>query len=237
MTLDKLMLALAVVGLWLPGALLMSKTVRTKVRQQVRRQDEGLLALFRCRVNWVDLIRSGVCVWLVRETLATLGAGKTEFATLLTFSELGILLIAVLMQTIWFDPKPSAVGPLFFLTGLTLVYSGAQLGGFALALGLTVALMVRRLSATFLSVPIALAIFGYVFGRLGLSTIGNGLFFALPAFLAFAFGSRIAFVRLPPKSKPQAVAVAGVEPAKAAAASTKEINPTALRPVGSSVSN
>jgi hypothetical protein len=70
-----------------------------------------------------------------------------------------------------------------------------------LALGFTSALMLRRLSLSFFSVPVALVAFGILFHHFGSITLFNAAAFALPVLLSFALGERVAYARRPVKSR------------------------------------
>lgn len=202
---DYLLLLLALIGLWTPAAVFSPSSVKTKLRLAVRRRDDGIGSLLRSKINWLDLVRGGLCAWIIQNYVFHFENGQDELARIFTFVQLAILAIAVLAQTVGIARKPCIIGPVFFLTGVTLAVSGPLVGGLAVALALTLALMLRRLSLLFIIAPLCLAVFGVVFGRLGLTTVFNAGLFAMPTFFSFAAGVRLSFVRRPqPSTAPQA---------------------------------
>jgi len=194
---DYLLLGLALIALCLPTAVVLPGSTRERIRRAVRRQDDGLLSLLRSPFNWIDLLRGAGGAWLAKSTVFHFSSGQDEMAMVFLAAQSLIYLVAVLAQTLWLGSPLRFIGPLFFLIGLTLVIAGVQVGGFAVALGLTCALMMRRLSLVFLFVPVFLAVFGKLFGQLGLSLIVNAAIFVLPLALAFSFGVRLSYIRRP----------------------------------------
>lgn len=197
MTRDYLFLGIALLALWLPTAVVLTRPAREKIRQASRRQDDGLLSLLRSPYSWIDLIRSAGGAWLAKESVFHFSAGQDDLALVFLAAQALLFLVAVLAQTLWLGSPVRFIGPLFFLLGLTLVVSGPKVGGFALALGLTCALMTRRLSLAFLFVPAFLVVFGKLFGQFGLSLLVNAAIFVLPLALAFSFGVRLSYIRRP----------------------------------------
>jgi hypothetical protein len=192
-----LLLPLAILCLWTPSAVISSSEVKEKLRKPIRRRDEGLASLLRCKLNWIDLIRSAFGGWLLRHEVLTYRNGQDELGLVYTVVLYAVLLIAVLAQMIWVDRPLRVIGPTFFLAGLTLAVSGPMIGGFALVLGFTCALMLRRLSLSFFIVPLGLIAFSLLFDKVRLLVVFNAAIFALPALLAFAIGSRVSYVRRP----------------------------------------
>jgi len=195
------LLPLALLCLWTPAVVISSSEVRDKLRQQVRRHDDGFVSLLRNWVNWADLARSAAGAWMLQRVVAAFSVGQDDLATTILCVQLGLLFIGVLVQTVWFSQKLLPIGPTFYLVGLTLVVCGPKIGGFGLVLGFTSALMLRRLSLSFFSVPVSLAAFALLFHGFGMMTIFNALAFALPILVAFALGERIAYARRPTLSR------------------------------------
>jgi hypothetical protein len=192
---DYVLLFLALLGLWTPAAVLLPSSVKKKLCVGARRRKEGLGPLLRSKLNWLDLARGAGCAWLVQNSVFHFEKGQDELALVFTFVQLAILAIAVLVQAVHFSRKLCIIGPVFFLIGTTFILSGPLVGAFALGLAMAISLMLGRLSYLFVAAPVCLAVFGVVFGRMGLSTVFNAGLFALPAFLAFASGVRLSFVR------------------------------------------
>jgi hypothetical protein len=169
--------------------------MRVTLGQPARRHNEGLVSLIRSKINWIDLVRGAAGAWLIQKPFQDSVSPQDELASTFLAIQLALLFAGVLAQTLWPRRPVRVIGPVFFLTGLTLVLSGPLTGGFALVLGLSCALIFGRLSSVFSLVPLALVGFAFLFNELGVMTGFNAAAFALPAFLAFTFGIRISFVR------------------------------------------
>jgi hypothetical protein len=213
MNLEYLLLPVGFAILVVPTAVICGPRMRTRLDQPARRYNEGLLSLIRCRANWIDLVRGFIGAWLVQKPFQDLVSSQDELAATFIAVQVAVLLAGVLAQTLWIRRPMRIIGPVFFLTGMTLALSGPLTGPFALLLGLSCALMIGRLSMAFNVIPAALIGFGILFRDIGYLTAFNAVAFALPAFLAFSFGTRVSFVRRTAtargKKKP---AVPAVEP-------------------------
>jgi len=198
---DYLLLPFALLCLWTPAALVSSKGVREKLRQQVRRHEDGFISLTRNWVNWLDLVRSFAGAWMLQRVITTFSVGQDDLTTSIMCVQLAILAIGVLAQTVWYNQKLLVIGPTFFLVGLTFALCGPKAGAFGLALGFISALMLRRLSLSFFFVPGSLVVFAVLFHRFGLITVFNAVAFSLPTLLAFACGERIAYARRPASTR------------------------------------
>ncbi len=195
MNLEYLLLPVGLVILAIPTAVICGSKMRETLGQPARRHNEGLVSLVRSRVNWVDLVRGAAGAWLVQKPFQDSLSPQDELAPSFLAAQLAVLFIGVLAQTLWLRKPARVIGPVFFLTGLTLALSGPLTGGFALVLGFSCALIFGRLSSVFSLVPVALVGFGLLFNEFGVMTAFSAAAFALPAFLAFTFGIRISFVR------------------------------------------
>ena len=195
------LLPLALLCLWIPAVVVSSAEVREKLRQQVRRHDDGFTSLLRNWVNWLDLGRSVAGAWMLQRVISAFSVGQDDLATTILCVHLAILIVGVVAQTLWFSQKPLVIGPAFYLIGLTLIVCGPEVGCFGLALGYTCSLMLRRLSFSFFFVPASLVAFALLFHRFGMMTVFNAAAFALPVLLAFALGERIAYARRPVKTR------------------------------------
>jgi hypothetical protein len=151
----------------------------------------------------------------VQRALAGALASGDEMAVTFLIVELAIFLAGVTAQTVWLRRPVRVIGPIFFLTGMTLVLSGLA-GGFALVLAFACALMFDRLSAVFVLAPLGLLGFGYLFQELSVTVVFNAAVFALPPLLSFRFGTRMSFLRRLPGARAVAAparTVAAVVPA------------------------
>ncbi len=196
MNIDYVLLPLGLSLLGIPSPAIATSRIRARLRHPARRRDEGLKSLARSWVNWADLVRAWVGVWLIQRVLRA-SSGQDDLATVNMGAEMAILCLAVLAQTFWVSRSIRVVGPIFFLTGLTLSLSGPMVGGFALVFGLACALMYKRLSLAFLVIPAGILGFGMLFHQVSLFGLLNATAFLIPEFLAFAFRQRLAFIRSP----------------------------------------
>ena len=197
MTLDYLLLPAGVALLVLPTSLVCGARMRETLNRPARRHNEGLESLLRTPLNWVDLARAAGGTWLVQRALQGALATGDEMAITFLIVELVILFAGVGAQTLWLRRPIRVIGPIFFLTGMTLVLSGLA-GGFALVLAFACALMFDRLSAVFVLAPLGLLGFGYLFQELTFTVAFNAAAFGLSPLLAFRFGTRMSFLRRSP---------------------------------------
>ena len=195
MNLDYVLLPLGLICLGIPSPAMCSARARERLRQPARRRDGGLRPMLWSPVNWMDLVRGAAGAWLVRSVLQVAPGGQDDLARTFMAAQLSVLFLGVVAQSVWIDRNPRIIGPAFFLTGMTLVVAGPLTGGFALVLGVACALMFGRFSLAFRFVPAALLGFGALFHTLGINTLFNAALFGMPAFLSFASGLRLAFVR------------------------------------------
>jgi len=194
MTLDGLLLPAGVACLGVPTALVCGRRMRETLNRPIRRQNDGLLSLVRSPLNWVDLARAAAGTWLVQQALqGAIGSGD-ELAVTFLAVELGIFFAGVSAQTLWLRKPIRVIGPIFFLSGMTLVMSGLA-GVFALVTAFACALMFKRVSAVFVLMPVGLLGFGYLFRELTIPIAFNAVVFGLPPLLSFRFGTRMSFLR------------------------------------------
>jgi hypothetical protein len=208
MNLEYLLLPVGLAVLGVPTAVICGSKMRETLGQPARRHNEGMASLIRSKINWIDLVRGAAGAWLIQKPFQDSVSPQDELASSFLAAQLALLFVGVVAQTLWPRRPARVIGPVFFLTGLTLVLSGPLTGGFALVLGLSCALIFGRLSSVFSLVPVALVGFAFLFNELGLMTAFNAVAFALPAFLAFTFGIRISFVRSVAKPSSHNVAAA-----------------------------
>jgi|GEM_PF-3799671 len=197
MNLDYLLLPAAIIGLWIPSAVFSSSAIRSKLRQASRRHHDGLFSLARSYLNWIDLARGAGFAWLLTFVLSNVPTGKNELALVYMIAKFAVFAVGVFAQCILIGKPVRIIGPVFYLSGISLVVSGPQVAGFALFLALTCALMFQRLSYAFVFTPVFLILFSKVFGQLGLAVVVNAGLFALPIFLSFAMNVRLSYVRRP----------------------------------------
>jgi len=229
MNLEYLLLPVGFAVLAIPTAVICGSKMRETLGQPARRHNEGLVSLVRSGINWIDLVRGAAGAWLVQKPFQDSLSPQDELATSFLAAQLAVLFVGVLAQTLWLRRPARVIGPVFFLTGLTLALSGPLTGGFALVLGFSCALIFGRLSSVFSLVPVALVGFGLLFNEFGVMTAFSAAAFALPAFLAFTFGIRISFVRSAAKVHARHVPAAQLHKPEAAQEAAQEAD-AVIRP-------
>lgn len=197
MNLELLLLPLGIICLWAPSSLMASAKVKAKLRQGSRRSHEGLSALLRCKLNWIDLARSALGAWLIVRFSGSFRNLDSDIRWIPLAAQVTIFSVGCIAQILWFDRKVNIIGPLFYFGGFSLVVCGPLVGGFGLLMSINCALMFRRLGSCFVFAPACLLAFAVLFHKFGIIPIVNAGLFALPLVLAFATGSRLAFVRAP----------------------------------------
>jgi hypothetical protein len=196
MNLDYIFVPAGSLLLGVPATVITSAKVKEKLRQPARRHQSGIGSIARTVVNWVDLARAAAGTWMIHRAF-TASAGQDELALTFLSVQIGILTLAVLLQTIWLDRPVRLIGPFFFLAGMTLVLCGPMVGAFSIALSMGCALLIKRLRTLFILMPLCLLGFGWLFRELSAFTAFMAAAYVLPAFLSFAMGTRIAFARVP----------------------------------------
>lgn len=195
MNFEYILLPIGIALLVVPTALICGSKMRERLDQPARRRNEGLSSLFRSGINWIDLVRGGAGAWMVQKPFQDTISSQDELATTFLVVQGAVLFVGILAQTLWLRRPARVIGPVFFMTGLTLAVSGPLIGGFALVIGISCALIFGRLSLVFGLVPMALVAFGLLFHDFSVLNAVNAAAFALPVFLAFTYGTRISFVR------------------------------------------
>jgi hypothetical protein len=201
MTLAYLLLPVGVVLLGTPGTLMTSSKVLAKMRQTSRRHELGLTSLARAGINWIDLSRAAAGAFIIQYALPLGSAGQTEIFTAYLGAQMAIIALSVVAQTVWLGKPIRVTGPLFYLSGLSIVICGPLVAGLAIPLGVGCALMVRRLSLSFVFVPFCIMSFAILFGSIGLLTVAVALGFLLPSMLSFSANGRIAYARNPKETR------------------------------------
>ena len=197
MTPELLLWPLSLLLLLTPSSVMFSQQIREKLRNPIRRRDEGIMPLLRCWLNWADLVRGALGGWLLGRVVHAYVSSQDDIATVYMIVQCAVLALGSLAQILWIDRPVRIIGPLFFLTGLTLAVSGPTIGGFALVLGITCALMLRRLSLGFVFVPCSLIAFAFLFHELSPTLLLNAFLFTLPTALAFLLGVGISYAQAP----------------------------------------
>jgi len=200
MTLDYVLVPVGLICLGVPATLFTPSKVKEKMRSGARRREDCFKSLVRMGCspgNWIDLVRAGVGAWAIQHVLSAAKSGQDELALTYMVAKLALIALCAAAQTVWLDRPLRVIGPLFYLTSLSLVFCGPLVAGFALTLGLGCAFILRHMSLVFVLVPAGLVAFGALFRELDLMTIAVAVAFSLPAFLSFALRTRITYAFKP----------------------------------------
>jgi hypothetical protein len=190
-------LPLGLACLCVPTTWICPSDVRQRLASPMRRRREGLGPLLRTPNNWIDLVRAAAGAWMILRVFAPPASGQDELALIHLSAQALVIVLAAAAQTVWLNRPVRIVGPVFYLAGLTLAFSGPMTAGFALLLAFTCALLLGRVSLAFFFAPIGILVFGVLFKQPVIMSAVNAFIFFIPAFLAFASGQRLAFVRRP----------------------------------------
>ena len=111
--------------------------------------------------------------------------------------QLGILLIATLLQVVQFRKGIVLVSPTFYLSGVTIAWSGWDVGGFAVVAGFIFALAMRELRVLLPVMGLALVLSGYIAYGVKWTLLGNAAVFFLVILVALLTGRRLTFYIAP----------------------------------------
>jgi hypothetical protein len=194
MKVDPLSLALALVLLWTPVMLFVRQSMRDRLKNPIRNRSATIGRMILTPLNWIDMVRAAVGVWLLRELAITIESGVTGVGMLVLPVHAGALAIGVLFQTIWHDEELIVLGPLFYLAGATVLLISWQVGLFSILLGVTLAQMFSRLSWIFTLVPVLFVVFATLFIGIGITLAVAAGLYLLPLLVAVGAQTPVAFM-------------------------------------------
>ncbi len=111
--------------------------------------------------------------------------------------QFGILAIGVLFQLIQYRKAIVFISPTFYLSGITVAWSGWEAGGFAVLAGFVFALALRELRVLIPVMGLALVICGYIAYGVSWPLIGNVSLFLVVILLTLLTGRRLTFYVAP----------------------------------------
>lgn len=155
--------------------------------------------------NWVDLVRGIVGAYILSEFVLDVdpevkGAGTK--ALMLQGCLLGLALVFQTVRVKAVNKEIALAAPVFFLSGITLVYGGLDAGGFGVFVGWMFAIGGKSPVYQLPAMGVALGGAGYLLG-LSLPLIMNcGLVF-LPLFISFMAHRPLSYVSNEPPSLPR----------------------------------
>jgi len=194
MKFDPNSLALAIMLLWTPLMVFVRPSMRERLKNPIRNRSATIGRMVLTPINWIDMIRAGAGVWVLRELAITAEPGVLGLGTLLIVVLSAILSIGILSQSVWHDEELIVIGPLFYLAGITAILLPWPVGLFAILLGVTLAQMFSRLHWAFVIVPMLLGLFATAFGGIGLLLAVNCVLYVLPFLIAIGGETPVAFM-------------------------------------------
>jgi hypothetical protein len=177
-------------------ALPLSASVRKYLHSRLN-STTSLGFLLRAWQNWVDLIRAGAGVYVLKEYAIHIDPAIKGAGTQALVVEGALLGIVLLFQVVRLAQGVLFVAPIFYLCGLTLVLAGYTTGGFAVFAGWLFAVGGRNLAFQLPAMGISLAAGGYLLD-LSLPLLLNCCLIFLPLLMAFMFQKQLAFVASAP---------------------------------------
>lgn len=158
--------------------------------------------LFKRWQNWVDLVRGAVGAYILSEFALDIDPEIKGAGTKALMLQGCLLGLALVFQIVRYKTEFVLAAPVFFLSGITLVYGGLAAGGFSVFVGWIFAIGGNRPIYQLPAMGVALGGSGYLLG-LSLPLIMNcGLVF-LPLFIAFMAHKPLAFVTDEPPGLPR----------------------------------
>ncbi len=140
MTIDWLKFASALLLLFIPGALFNGR--KTRYRDVTREWDGYWQRVFMHGTHTADLVRGALGTWLLLDSLHAVNpTGLAKYEVL--FTQGGIRILAVLIQTVICREPDSVNAPFAFVVGILLAGIAPIVAAFAVALALPIALGMR----------------------------------------------------------------------------------------------
>jgi hypothetical protein len=164
----------ALVLLLTPGSLFYGPQ-KVRYRDISRDWDTHWLRVLTHGLHAIDLARAALGTWLLLDSLQTVpdARGFAKYAAL--FTQGGIRIFAVWVQTVACRHPDSCNAPFAFVTGLLLAGISPLVAVFALALAIPIAMGARSPAAFFPLVGIAHLAIGFLFkGKGAVLTLGFG---------------------------------------------------------------
>jgi hypothetical protein len=204
-----LLLAPALVLLWLPTALLIGHHRRRRLRNSECKSGATLPNLLRSPWTWVDFCRAALGAWLLAN-LAILPPTDPDSGTariLCMLLVLGVLFAGVVAQTLLTGSRHLRIAPLFYLVGLAAGVLPWQLSVFGGLLALTLTGMTGQWILAFWIMPLSLGAAAMLFRQLAPMNILMPALFLVPAILGIHPVHPLSWIyaraRIPAADKPR----------------------------------
>lgn len=185
MRIAPLFLALALILLWWPTALLIGQRRRGKLHASERNAAGAIPGILRSFCSWLDLARASAGSWLLANH-AVLPLFSSETAVgqnLRTAVVLSVLFVGALSQTLISGSRRVRLAPLSYLVGIACALLPWQVSTFGIALGITLAGMLRYWFLLFWLLPLSLGAMAALYGQLAVSTLLVPVLFLVPGIL------------------------------------------------------
>jgi hypothetical protein len=138
-------------------------------------------------INWIDLAR-GLCgTFLLLHSFSVKTPHDPKVATQIVAAQAGILALGLIIQTVRKVTEIIVVAPLFYLSGMILIYSDPLVGGAAVAIGWAFGVAARK--AQLVSFMFCVILFaGHALSARSLSGYAVCALAGLPLVLMFVSG-------------------------------------------------
>jgi hypothetical protein len=163
----------------------LSSALKRYVLRSRKNSSASTTALFPIWQNWADLLRAGVGTFLLMQHSLEFDPETAGAANKALMIEAGVLVSAVLCQSISFAEQLKFIAPIFYLSGVTVALAGYQVGGFAVFVGWLFALGGKKPGYQLPMMAIGLGSAAYTLGMLDLNVILSGGLIIIPMFLGF----------------------------------------------------
>jgi len=185
MRIAPLYLALALILLWWPTALLIGQRRRGKLHASERNASGAIPGVLRSFWFWLDLARASAGAWIManRAVLPLISSEPAVGQNLRTAIVFSVLLLGVISQTLLSGSRRVRLAPLSYLVGIACVLLPWQVSTFGIALGITLAGMLRYWFLLFWLLPLALGAMAALYGQLAIGTLLVPVLYIIPGIL------------------------------------------------------
>jgi len=175
----------------------LSRTQKKSILDPRRHSSTRFGALFGAWQNWTDLIRALAGTVILLKLAISIAPEIKGAGTRGVLVEAVVLGLGCLIQVVrvgrYVYSGIQFLGPIFYLTGVTMALAGPYVGGFAVFTGWLFALGGGNIAYQIPVMAVALGVGGVFFG-LSLDVILNGALIFAPLILEFLFRKRLLYI-------------------------------------------